>query len=63
MLHQLALLLGRLDSHETHRRSLYAFADLRRVGRIIFVALELGRHILRRRQPHLVAEFRQLRGQ
>ena len=60
MLRQLPLLLSRLDPHKAHRRTPNRFADRRRIGGIVLVALKVSLHILRRHQPHLVAELRQL---
>jgi hypothetical protein len=57
VLHQLALLLGRLDLHKTHRRSSNRLADRLGVNGIVLVALDVGLHVLRRHQPHLVAEL------
>ena len=48
MLHQLTLLFGRFDPHEAHSRSPNRFADRLGVSRIVFVALDVGLHILRR---------------
>jgi hypothetical protein len=56
----LTLLFGRFDPHEAHGRSPNRFADRLGVSRIVFVALNVGLHILRRHQAHLVAELRQL---
>src|SRR5271166_2232198 len=60
MLHQPTLLLDRLHLHKSHRRPAYRLADRLRVGRIVLVALDISLHILRRHQPNLVAELRQL---
>src|SRR5712671_6597991 len=60
VLHQLTLLFGRFDPHKAHGRSPNRFADRLGVSRIVFVALDVGLHILRRHQAHLVAELRQL---
>ena len=48
MLHQLTLLFGRFDPHEAQGRSPNRFADRLGVSRIVFVALDVGLHILRR---------------
>src|SRR5439155_3246206 len=60
MLHQPALLLGRLDLHKTHGRAANRLADRFRIGRVILVALDVSLHVLRRHQANLVAEPRQL---
>ena len=59
MQHQPALLLGRFDLHETHGRPPHRLADRLGVGGIVLVALDVGLHVLRRHQPHLVAKLRQ----
>ena len=59
MQHQLALLLGRFDLHKTHGRTSYRLADRLGVGGIVLVALDVGLHVLRRHQPHLVAKLRE----
>ena len=60
MLHQPALLLGRLDRDEPHGRAPDRFADRLGVGGIVLVALDVGLYILRRHQPNLMPELRQL---
>src|SRR5262249_16385026 len=60
VLHQSTLLLGRLDLHKTHGRPPNCLADRCSVGRVILVALDVSLHVLRRHQPNLVAEPRQL---
>jgi hypothetical protein len=60
MLHQPALLLGRLRPHKSHRRPANRLADCLRVRRIVLVALDVRLHVFRRHQPNLVAELRQL---
>src|SRR5258706_4424975 len=60
MLHQLTLLFGRFDPHEAHGRAPNRLADRLGVSGIVLVALDVGLHILRRHQAHLVAELRQL---
>jgi hypothetical protein len=60
MQHQPALLLGRFDLHETHGRTPDRLADRLGVGGIVLVALDVGLHVLRRHQPNLVTELRQL---
>ena len=59
MQHQLALLLGRFDLHETHGRAPHRLADRLGVSRIVLVALDVGLHVLRWHQPHLVAKLRE----
>ena len=60
MLHQPALLLGRFRPHQSHPRPANRLADRLGVSRIVFVALDVSFHILRRHQPNLVTELRQL---
>src|SRR5450631_4770796 len=60
VLHQLTLLFGRLDLHEAHGRTPHRLADSLGIGGIVLVALEVGLHVLRRHQTHLVAELSQL---
>src|SRR6516165_6991939 len=60
MLHQPALLLGRFRLHKSHRRPANRLADCLGVGRIVFVALDVGLHVFRRHQSNLVTELRQL---
>src|SRR5262245_46235476 len=62
MLHQPALLRGRLHLHKSHRRPANRLADRLRIGRIVLVALDIGLHVLRWHQPNLMAEPRQLTG-
>src|SRR5262245_20141356 len=57
MLHQLTLLLSRLDPYKTHGGASDRFADRLGVGSIILVTLDIGLHILRRHQTHLMAEL------
>jgi hypothetical protein len=59
MLHQLTLLLGRLDAHETHGWAPDRLADRLGISGIILVTLDVSLHILRRHQAHLMAELRQ----
>jgi hypothetical protein len=59
MQHQSALLFGRLDLHKAHGRTSYRLADRLSVGSIVFVALDVGLHVFRRHQPHLVAKLRE----
>ena len=60
VLHQLTLLFGRFDPHEAHCRAPNRLTDRLGVGGIVLVALDVGLHIPRRHQTHLVAELRQL---
>src|ERR1700688_205616 len=53
------LLLGRFDLYETHGRPPHRLADRLGVGRIVLVALDVGLHVLRWHQPHLMAKLRQ----
>src|SRR6516164_1912304 len=59
MLHQLTLLLLRLDPHEPHRRPPHGLADCRGVGGIVLVALEVCLNVLRWHQANLMPELRQ----
>ena len=59
MQHQLTLLLDRFDLHKSHGRPPYRLADRLGVGGIILIALDVGLHVLRRHQPHLVAKLRE----
>jgi len=60
VLHQLPLLLGRFDLHETHRRAPNRLADRLGVGGIVLVTLDVGLHVFCWHQPHPVAELREL---
>ena len=60
MLHQSSLLLGRFDRYEPHGWPPHRLADRLSVGGIVLVALDVGLHILRRHQPDLMPELRQL---
>src|SRR5271165_5000847 len=60
MLHQSTLLLRRLDRNEPNGWTPHCLADSLGVGGIVFVALDVSLYILRRHQPNLVAELRQL---
>ena len=60
MQHQTARLLRRFDLHNAHGRPSHRLTDRLGVSGIVLVALDVGLHILRRHQPHLVAELRQL---
>jgi hypothetical protein len=60
MLHQPALLLGRLDPHKAYGRTSDRLADRLGVGGIVLVALDVSLYILRRHQTNLVTELRQL---
>src|SRR3954453_5230670 len=62
MLHQPALLLGRLRSPKSHRRPANRLADRLGIGRIVLVALDVSLHVLRWHQTNLVTELRQLTG-
>ena len=57
MQHQLTLLLDRFDLNKTHGRPPYRLADRLGVGGIVLVALDVGLHVFRRHQPHLVAKL------
>jgi hypothetical protein len=46
--------------HKSHPRPANRLAYCLRVSRVVFVALDVSFHILRRHQPNLVAELRQL---
>jgi len=59
MQHQPALLLGRFDLHKTHGWASHRLADRLGIGSVILVALDVGFHIFRRHQPHLVAKLRE----
>src|SRR5262245_36903997 len=59
MLHQLTLLLGRLDAYEAHGWASDRLADRLGISGIILVTLDISLHILRRHQTHLMAELRQ----
>ena len=58
--HQRSLLLGALDRHEAHRRPRHRLADRGRIGSVVLAALDVGLHIARRHQPHIVAELPEL---
>src|SRR2546425_10419044 len=60
MLHQPALLLGRLYSHKSHGRPANRLTARCRVNRIVLVALDVGLDVLRRHQTHLVTKLSQL---
>ena len=60
MLHQSTLLLGRLRPHKSHPRPANRLADRLGVRRVVFVALDVSLHVLRRHQTNLVTELRQL---
>ena len=59
MQHQPALLLDRFDLHKPHGRPPHRLADRLGVGGIVLVALDIGLHVFRRHQSHLVAKLRQ----
>ena len=54
MQHQHALPLGTLDRHEPHGRPLHRLADRLGVGGVVLLAPDVGLHVGRRHQPHLV---------
>ncbi len=56
MYRQRRLLLTRLDRDVPHRRARYRLADRLGVARVGFPALDVGLHIGRRHQTHLVAK-------
>src|SRR5712672_231472 len=58
MQHQLALLLGRLNPYKTYGRAAHRLTDYLRVGGIVLIALDVGLHILRWHQAHLMAQLR-----
>src|SRR5262245_14551957 len=59
MLHQLTLLLGRLDAYEAHGWASDRLADRLGISGIIFVTLDISLYILRWHQAHLMAKLRQ----
>ncbi len=59
MLHQLALLFGRLRRDEPHGWAPHRLTDRFGVSRVVLVALDVGLHVLRRHQPHPVTKLRQ----
>ena len=46
-----------LHWHEAHRRPCCGFGDRLRVTVIVLLRLDVGPHVLRRHQPHLVPGF------
>jgi hypothetical protein len=60
--HHRALLFGRLDAHEAHGRSRHRLADRLGIGRVVLAPLYVRLHILRRHQPHIMAQRDQLAG-
>src|ERR1700684_3870457 len=56
MQHQARLLLFRFCWHEPHRRSSHRLTDRSSIIRVILAALEVSLHIVRRHQPHRMAE-------
>src|SRR6516162_1095476 len=60
MLHQPALLFGRLHRHKTHGRPANRLTARFRVNRVVLVALDVSLHVFRRHQTNLVTELRQL---
>src|SRR5262245_26922279 len=57
VLHQPALLLGRLRPHKSHRRPANRLADRLGVRCVVLVALDVGLHVLRRHQTNLMTEL------
>jgi hypothetical protein len=53
--HQRGLLVPALDGDETRVRPRHRLANRRRIRRVILVALDIGFHVNRRREFHLVA--------
>ena len=53
--HQRGLLVLALDGDETHVRPRHRLANRRRIRRVILAALDIGFHVNRRREFHLVA--------
>src|SRR5215813_9311942 len=51
---------GRLHRHKPHRRPHNRLADRRSIRRVVLVARDVGLHVLRRHQSHLVAKRTQL---
>jgi hypothetical protein len=49
--------LCRLDRHKSHRLALNRLANRFGVGGIVFIALNVRLHVLRRHQPHLMAKI------
>src|SRR6516164_5894261 len=60
MLHQPALLLGRLRPHKSHGGAANRLADRFGVGRVVLVSLDVSFYVFRRHQTNLVTELRQL---
>src|SRR5258707_1613962 len=60
VLHQLPLLLGRFDLHETHRRAPNRLADRLGVGGIVLVTLDVGLHVFCWPHPDPAADPREL---
>jgi len=54
--HQHALALGALDRHEPHGRSSDRLADRLGVGSIILLSADIGFHVTRRHQAHIVTK-------
>jgi len=54
------LLLGRLDRHKSHPRTLNRLANRFGIGGIVLIALHVRLHVLRRHQPHLMPKRTQL---
>jgi hypothetical protein len=55
-----SLLVGRLDRHKSRGRSPNRLANRFRIGGVGLVAFDVRLHVLRRHQPHLVANRAQL---
>src|SRR6202161_569568 len=60
MQHQARLLLFRFCWHEPHRGSRHRLTDRSSIIRVILAALEISLHIVRRHQPHRMAEHLKL---
>jgi len=58
--HHGRLLVWRLPANEPHRGPGYRFTDRLGIGRIVLPALDIGLHVLRRHQLHLMSQRRQL---
>ena len=60
MQHEQALLFWALETDKAHRRSLNRLADRFGIGRIVLAPLHISLHVVRRHQPHLVSQRRNL---
>ena len=58
--HEHGLPLGALDRNEPHRRAGHRLTDRLGVGGVVLLPPDIGLHIRRRHQPHLVPQRRQL---